>query len=123
MNSYKDLFVWQRSMDLVESIYRITALFPTDERFGLISQMRRAAVSIPANIAEGRRRGTRRDYHHFVVMAYGSGAELETHLEISRRLNFVSDEGIEQLSHLLTEVMKMLNSLSSKLREPTSVSD
>ncbi len=76
--SYKDLIVWQRSMELVTAIYKLTETFPRAEVFGLTSQMRRAAVSIPSNIAEGRRQSSKRDFRQFLVIAFGSGSELET---------------------------------------------
>ncbi len=87
-HSYRDLIVWQKSMDLIVAIYKLTEYLPKSEIYGLTSQMRRAAVSIPSNIAEGRRRGTRKDYRQFVVVAYASGAELETQVEIAKRLPF-----------------------------------
>ena len=86
INTYRDLIVWQKSMDLVVEIYKLTKNFPKSEIYGLTSQMKRCAVSIPSNIAEGRRRGSRKDYRHFLIIAYGSGAELETQIEIVKRL-------------------------------------
>ena len=80
IHSYKNLLVWQRSMDLVVAIYGLTKKFPKEEIYGLTSQMRRASVSIPSNIAEGRFRGTRKDYLQFLRIAYSSGAELETQM-------------------------------------------
>ncbi|TSC55341.1 MAG: s23 ribosomal protein [Parcubacteria group bacterium Gr01-1014_18] len=109
--SYKDLIVWQKSMDLVVRIYHLTQSFPQEERFGLISQLRRSAVSIPSNIAEGSRRGTKKDYRSFVLIAYGSGAELETQIEIAKRLDFLKSADSHQLDLLLQEIMKMLNKL------------
>lgn len=116
MKSYRDLFVWQKGMDLVENIYILTRQFPTNEQYGLISQMRRSAVSIPSNIAEGRYRGSRKDFKRFLVIAYGSGAELETQLEIAKRLKFTDRESgvIEQQ---LSEVMKMLNTMIFRLSD------
>src|SRR3989344_4678329 len=87
MSHYRELTVWQKSMDLVVAVYRYTQTFPESERYGLTSQMRRAAVSIPSNIAEGgRRRG--KDTVHFLKISFGSASELDTQLEIGRRLNF-----------------------------------
>ena len=77
-SSYQDLIVWQKSMDLVFEVYKLTSNFPKEEVYGLISQMRRCAVSIPSNIAEGSRRSSRKDYCNFVYTSYGLGAELET---------------------------------------------
>ncbi len=99
-------------MNIVVDIYKVTALFPTDERFGLISQMRRAAISIPSNIAEGRRQGTRREFRRFLTIAFGSGAELETQIEISKRLGYKHDPKIDQQ---LNTLMRMLNSFIHSL--------
>lgn len=118
IRSYQDLEVWQRAMDLVVQVYILTSEFPPDERFGLVTQMRRAAVSIPSNIAEGYARRERRDYARFISMAYGSGAELETQLKIAKQLNFSSTEKYINVEELLTQVQKMLNSLAEKLRQP-----
>ncbi|HBU06695.1 MAG TPA: hypothetical protein DEB09_01280 [Candidatus Magasanikbacteria bacterium] len=118
MISYKDLIVWQKSMDLVVMIYQATENFPKSELYGLVSQIRRSSISIPSNIAEGKMRGTRKDYCHFVRMAFGSGAELETQLEISRRLKFVNENEFLEIKNLLEEIMKMLNVMIRKLGEP-----
>lgn len=117
--SYKDLIVWQKSMDLVVLVYKATDSFPKSELYGLVSQMRRAAVSVPSNISEGKMRGTRKDFCHFLVNAFGSGAELETQLEISKRLNFINTDDLEKICNLLSEVMRMLNSLIGKLNQPS----
>ena len=90
MQTYKDLVVWQKSITLVVEIYAITALFPSEEKFGLVSQMRRAAVSIPSNIAEGYARKNRKENAQFINIAFGSGAELETQIIIAKRVNFQS---------------------------------
>ncbi len=116
INTYKDLIVWQRSMDLVVEIYRLTECFPRSEIYGLTSQMRRCAVSIPSNIAEGRRRGTRKDYRHFLIIAYGSGAELETQIEITKRLSFGEKSDFVKVENLLNEIMRMLNKMLSTLK-------
>lgn len=116
INTYKDLIVWQKAMDLVIAVYKLTEKFPRSEIYGLISQMRRCAVSIPSNIAEGRRRGSRKDYCQFLIIAYSSGAELETQIEISKRLPFSDDLNYNEIDNLLNEVMKMLNKLLSTLR-------
>lgn len=116
VNSYKELIVWQKSMELVVEIYRITSAFPKEELYGLISQMRRCAVSIPSNIAEGRRRGSRNDFSRFLSISYGSGAELETQIEISIRLRYCSKEESVKSENILTEIMKMLNTIIKNLR-------
>lgn len=112
IQTYKDLIVWQKSMDLVVAVYELTEQFPKSEMYGLTSQMRRCTVSIPSNIAEGRRRGSRKDYRHFLIIAYGSGAELETQIEIAKRLPFGTNLNYNKLDSLLIEVMKMLNKMT-----------
>ncbi|MEX0877570.1 MAG: four helix bundle protein [Candidatus Spechtbacterales bacterium] len=114
INSYKDLIVWQKAMDLVEEVYNITSSFPKTEVYGLTSQMRRSAVSIPSNIAEGRNRGSKKDYRRFIFMSRGSGAELQTQIEIAKRLNF-KDVNYTKVEDLLEEVMKMLNKMGTNL--------
>ncbi len=116
MHSYKDLVVWQKAMDLVIELYKLTENFPKSEVYGITSQMRRSSVSIPSNIAEGRRRSSRKDYNRFLVIAYGSGAELETQVELSKRLGYGKTPDFEVVERLLLEVMKMLNVLISKLK-------
>lgn len=108
--SYRDLIVWQKSIKLVIETYELTNRFPENERFGLISQMRRAAVSIPSNIAEAsRRRG--KDAKQLLLIAFGSGSELETQIEISRRLVETKALDYSKVDNLLEEVMKMLNKM------------
>ena len=115
--SYRDLIVWQRAMELVVEVYGLTKLFPNSELYGMTSQMRRSAVSIPCNIAEGRRRGTRKDYKQFLIIAYGSGAELETQIEIAKRLNLTQNYDYKKIDSYILELMKMLNSMINKLNE------
>ena len=109
INSYKDLIVWQRAIELTIAVYDITELFPKEEIYGLTSQMRRCAVSIPSNIAEGRLRGTKKDYLNFLRIANGSGAELETQIEIAKKLSKTKRINFSKADSLLEEVMKMLN--------------
>lgn len=109
IHSYKDLIVWQRAMELVVAVYELTAQFPPEEIYGLISQMKRSAISIPSNIAEGRCRSTKKDYLQFLRISYGSGAELETQVEITKRLPKTRHLNRIKVETLLTEVMKMLN--------------
>jgi len=118
IKSYKDLFVWQKSFELVKEIYRITDSFPKSELFGLVSQMRRAAVAIPSNIAEGFSRKSRKEYKQFILIAFASGAELETQLLLAKSLKFIPNDQISVFA-TLTEVMKMLNVLSTRLKENT----
>jgi len=116
VNSYKDLIVWQKAMDLVLEIYILTEKFPKEEIYGLVSQMRRATVSIPSNIAEGRSRGYRKGYRQFLLNAYGSGGELETQIEISKRLPKTKNLDYSKIDNLLEEVMKMLNKMINTLK-------
>lgn len=104
--NHKDLEVWKKSMDLVESVYKLTKQFPESEKFGLTSQMRRSAVSIPSNIAEGSARKGDKELLQFLYIAIGSMAELETHYLIAMRLGFVTDESI--VERQLIEVKKLL---------------
>jgi four helix bundle protein len=113
--SYKDLIVWQKSITLVKSVYALSRSFPADEKFGLVSQIRRASVSIPSNIAEGQARRTTGDFIRFISTAEGSAAELETQLIIAIELEFCSRVDSEQSFALLVEVRKMLNALRRSL--------
>ena len=115
VSSYKDLLVWQRSMDLVETIYRTTTKFPPVEQWGLISQMRRAAVSVPSNIAEGYGRQATGEYRHHLSMGRGSLLELETQVLLCRRLKYLEAADADALLAEIEEISKMLASLISKL--------
>ncbi|MDD2758118.1 MAG: four helix bundle protein [Patescibacteria group bacterium] len=108
MNSHKDLLVWQKSMQLVTIVYEITVQLPAEERFGLVSQMRRCAVSIPSNIAEGYARQNRKENKQFVNIAYGSAVELDTQIIICTKLGFFEEKTLLQLAGLLEEIRKML---------------
>lgn len=116
MNSYKELIVWQKSIELSKKIYSLTERFPKSEVFGIANQMRRAVVSIPSNIAEGYARGHRKEYLQFLSVAFGSGAELETQILIAKELNFIKEIECKEISSLLGEIMKMLNKLISSLK-------
>ncbi|HEY4487284.1 MAG TPA: four helix bundle protein [Candidatus Paceibacterota bacterium] len=112
--SHTDLIVWQKAVELSVEIYQLTDKFPSREIYGITNQMRRAAVSIPSNIAEGRNRGTRKDYAHFLHIAYGSAAELETQMLISKKIGYAKDTGHPEA--LLQEVSKMLHVMINKLQ-------
>lgn len=114
---YRDLIVWQKSIKLVTAVYSLTSTFPKEEIYGLSSQLKRAAISIPSNIAEGSKRGTRKDFCHFLVIAYGSGAEIETQVEIGKVLPFGKNLNYTEVESLLSEVMKMLNKMIQNLRD------
>jgi four helix bundle protein len=116
--SYQDLRVWQDAMDLVENVYCETQGFPKEERYGLTSQMRRAAVSIPSNIAEGKGRSTDRDRSLFFCHARGSLLELETQILIAQRLKFLAPPRAAALIDLSTKLGRMLNSLIQSIRSP-----
>jgi len=114
---YSELVVWQKAMDLVTEIYKITATFPGDERFGLSSQVRRAAVSVPSNIAEGHGRKSTASYLNFLSIACGSLMELETQIQIAARLDFIQEDKAIALLVQTDEIGKMLNGLKRSLAE------
>ena len=120
MGTYKDLTVWQKSMILARRIYEITARYPEDERFGMVSQMRRCSVSIPSNIAEGYGRETEREHSHFLFISLGSSNELETQLILSYGFQYVGEQDYQEIVDLNSEVNKMLSSLIYKLRHSDS---
>jgi len=109
--SYKDLIVWQKSKDLAVRVYKITKKFPDQEKYGLMSQMRRNSISIPSNIAEGSRRSTKKDFRNFLCIAFGSGAELETQLIIALEVGLLPEGDYNKLNENLTEIMKILNKM------------
>jgi four helix bundle protein len=113
IKSHRDLIVWQKAMDLVESVYAATGSFPREEIYALTSQIRRAAVSIPANIAEGQGRRLTKEYLYFLANARGSLLELDTHLEIALRLQYLDKGSYLDLKTKLDEVGRMLNGLRS----------
>src|SRR5271165_393057 len=106
-HSYRDLLVWQKSMALVKTIYNETRSFPKEELWGLSSQMRRAAVSVPCNIAEGQGRTSKREFKQFLAISRGSVLELETQLQIAADLGFLTAENAEQLSAKTEELLRM----------------
>jgi four helix bundle protein len=117
LHSYRELKVWQRSIELVVEIYRLTSLLPKTELYGLTSQMRRCVVSVSSNIAEGYARKHRAEYVQFLRISFGSGAEIETQLEIVRVLKFANEKELERSLCLLDEVMRMLNKMIENLVE------
>ncbi|OCA69793.1 four helix bundle protein [Chryseobacterium artocarpi] len=116
MANFKDLLVWQKSIDFITEIYKATDTFPKNEFYGLISQIRRAAVSIPSNIAEGNSRRSKPDYLQFLKISRGSCAEVETQLIISKNLKFLNEEDYSKLNERLIEISKMLNGLINSLQ-------
>ena len=117
IGSYRDLIVWQRGMQLAEDVYRLTRSYPRDEQFGLTSQTRRAAVSVPANVAEGHGRGTRGSYASFLRVARGSLRELETHLLLARRLGIADAAAVDAALGDADEIGRMLHALIARLRD------
>jgi four helix bundle protein len=116
MDSYKELEVWQKAIDLVGQVYTVSRNFPGEEKFGLISQMQRAAVSIPANIAEGWGRSSTLEYIHFLKIAKGSVLELETHIIIAERLKYLDSSKSKKLISGTNEILRMLSSLITSLK-------
>ena len=115
IKSYRDLIVWQKSMDLVKEIYSITKALPKEEQYGLTSQIRRSSISIPSNIAEGYGRHSTNDYLRFLQITSGSLYELQTQLEISLNLNFLSKKTFEKIYEQSREIERMLCSLIRKV--------
>jgi four helix bundle protein len=120
LKSYRDLLVWQKGIDLVVVAYKATASFPKSEIYGLTSQLRRAATSIPANIAEGYGRGSRKEYLQFLQIAQGSLKELETHVIIAEKLFYLTPLQTKRLLDETAELGRMLGSLIRKLKSSTS---
>mgnify|MGYP000069473328 FL=1 len=116
INSYRDLIVWQKSIELVQKIYDASSQFPKDEQYGLTNQMRRSAVSVPSNIAEGYGRNSTADYKRFLQIAVGSLYELQTQIEIAFRLKYLPEVSFENIISLCTEIDKMLHSIIQKIK-------
>jgi four helix bundle protein len=116
ITSYKELIVWQKSMNLATSIFNTTKSFPKSEQYGLTNQIRRAVFSIPSNIAEGFCRGGRPEFRQFLQISFASGAELETELTIAKNINFLTDSDYNHLISRLEEIMKMLNKMISNIK-------
>ena len=117
IKTYRDLMVWQKSMGLVTEIYRMTKMLPKDEIYGLTAQMRRCAISIPSNIAEGYGRSSTNDYIRFLNITSGSLYELQTQIEIALNLKYVSQGDFDKLYEAGREIERMLSSLIKKIRE------
>lgn len=115
IKSYRDLLIWQKGIIFVKRVYQETANFPDNERYGLVSQLRRAAVSIPSNIAEGQARQHTGEFRQFLFVALGSIAEVETQIIISQELGFMAEENAKKLIEDLVELQKMTRSLVSRL--------
>ncbi len=116
VKDYSELIAWQKAMNLVEAVYRLSALFPREELYGLVSQIRRATVSVPSNIAEGQGRHTTRDFLNFLSIARGSLKEVETQVLIANRLGFVDDPRKSELLRQTTEVGRLISGLINSLK-------
>ncbi len=121
--SYRDLFVWQRAIQMTLAAYKLTAGFPKDETYGLTSQLRRASVSVASNIAEGYGRGTRGEYKQFLAIARGSNCEVQTQLIIARELGYGNKDLLDDAVNLSQQVGKMLHAILDKLSRPKVVVD
>jgi four helix bundle protein len=117
IKNYKDLEVWQKAMDLVVMCYKATNKFPKNEIYGLTSQLQRAAVSVPANIAEGRQRKHSKEFLRHLSIAYGSLAEVETHLQIAERLNYMDEDQMNMMINKTAEIGKMINGLRKSIEQ------
>ena len=117
MHNFKELKFWQKAVDLSVLIYKITAAFPTDEKCGLVSQLRRATVSIASNIAEGASRNADKEFLHFLSISTGSAYEIETQLIIANKLEYIQEAELEKLLLSVTEIQKMIYSFSKKIKE------
>lgn len=116
MKSYRDLIVWQKSVDMVTKVYKLLKQFPDDEKFGLTSQLKRSSVSISSNIAEGYGRNYTKDYIRFLNISRGSLFEMQTQIQIAINLEFVSEDSTKEILDISVEIEKMLNSLINKLK-------
>jgi len=114
MNNYRELIIWQKSMDLVKNVYELTLLFPKEEKFGLISQIQRSAVSIPSNISEGAGRNSNKEFRNFLGIANGSINELSTQLELSIRIGYLKENQLKEVFSLINEIQKINFTLIKK---------
>lgn len=116
MQDYRSLKVWEKAHQLVLNVYKATASFPREELFGLVSQLRRAAVSIPTNIAEGSGRGSKADFSRFLQISFGSASELEYEFMLSKDLGYISENSFQEIVPLIEEVKKMLGGLLKSIK-------
>ncbi|MEM9836843.1 MAG: four helix bundle protein [Bacteroidota bacterium] len=116
MHNFRKLNIWENGMQLVEEVYKVTVQFPDSERFGLTAQVRRAVISIPSNIAEGAKRNSDKEFHHFLGVAKGSAAEVETQLELASRLKYLSIEESALLQDQLEALQRKITNFQSRLK-------
>lgn len=112
-SDYRDLKVWQKAIELTSEVYKLVKLLPNEERYALSDQIRRAVVSVPSNIAEGRGRGTNKEFVRYLLMSRGSLWEVSTQLEICERLQYLNNDEMTNARQLITEISKMINALAS----------
>jgi len=115
VKNFRDLIAWQKALDLVEETYKASKSFPKEELYGLTSQIRRAVVSIPSNIAEGQGRDTTREFRHYLSIAYGSLCEVQTQIFIAQRLTYMKEDQVVRLLSMATDVARLINGLSNSL--------
>lgn len=121
MKNYKELHIWQKGIEIVKQVYLLTKQFPDTEKFGIVSQITRAAVSIPANIAEGSSRNSDKDYARFLQLSLGSAFEVQTYLVIAKEMNWASLEGINIIELLLEEEIKMIHRFINTLNSSNNI--
>lgn len=119
MHNFKELKVWQEAMSLAKEVYVTTRKFPSEEKYGLISQINRCSISIPSNIAEGAGRGTDKDFNQFLNIALGSAFELETQLLLSNEFNYITKEQTQLLTEKVCKVQRMINGLKKSVMQPS----
>ena len=117
MHNYRELKIWQRSMDFVIRVYEISASFPTEEKYGLTSQLRRSTVSVPSNISEGAGRGTNKQFKRFLEISMGSINEAQTHIELAFRVKYLVKEVYEQLKDEALQIYKMILTFYNSLKD------
>lgn len=120
MHNFKELKIWQKALELSVEVYKVTGLFPKEDKFGLISQIKRSAVSIPSNIAEGAGRNSEKEFLYFLSIANGSSYELQTQLLISNKLKFLNDDLLESMLFELNEIQKMNYNFQKSLKKNSS---
>ncbi len=117
MNHFENLVIWQKSLDLVETLYKYLKLFPKDEIYGLVSQMKRSSISVPSNIAEGAGRNSKKEFLYFLSIANGSLNELKTQIILSNRLGYLNEKQVKLLMNNCNEIQKMNHSLQKKIKQ------
>ena len=119
MHNFKELKIWQESMSLAKDIFALTRKFPTEEKYGLISQLNRAVVSVPSNIAEGAGRDSQKEFNQFLNISLGSCFEIETQLILANEFNYISKEELQTLTEKVTKIQKMICKLKDSIRQPS----